>query len=107
MRWRLQILRDKYDDFQRALGTVGNSTSIPRLVDLLIAILAEMRSEGTIFFVIDRLDSCDVPIESVMNELARPVTKLKELKGGSCQVKLAVIVEASTMKGDWQVSHLP
>lgn len=106
LQWRPQLLRDKYDDFQRVVGAVSDPTSISRLVDLLIAILAEMRSEGTIFVVIDRLDSCDVGIKAVMNELARLVTKLKELEDGSCQVKLFVIVEAS-MNGDWQVSHLP
>ena len=107
LQWRLQILRDNFDNFQRVLGAVGDSASISRLVDLLIAILVEMRSEGTIFFVIDRLDSCDMGIEPIMNELARFITKLKELKDDSCQVKLVVIVEASIMDGDWQVSHLP
>lgn len=104
LEWRPDILRNKDVEFRQILGGSLDKTRESVLVDLLAAVLGEVEDLRTIHLVIDRLDRCKTPIDSIVNELARLISVI-----GSpmIRVKVAIVAETSGGEGNWRSGFLP
>jgi hypothetical protein len=104
LQWRPEILRDKDSEFRQILDGVHHPTREHKLVDLLGAVLLEMKDLGTVYFVLDRLDCCKTRIDNLTNELARLITVMNSPE---FRVKVAIVVETSGGTGNWRSDFLP
>ncbi|KAI9858315.1 MAG: hypothetical protein M1813_007590 [Trichoglossum hirsutum] len=103
LRWKPEVLQQNHQRFrstvrqwQRPGLEPTDRDAIRAMVQLLREVLTEVKTEGVVHIVIDRVEQCNCKIHHLMDELAKLVGE------ESCSVKIAAIIEGD----EWDTSNL-